>query len=126
MTQKAAVFQACDELGGRCKVSILLGRAEQIYGGTISYTSSVHFRSLWRLENDQYIDCRTYAGQPRRNMLNDQELTPQQQQRLKNIDSVTIAALKRLVLGNGTHRFHSVEQLLHGLTQHSQAMKAAA
>jgi hypothetical protein len=126
MTQREAVYAAIEEIGDRTKMEVLLNRASMLYGSAISYTACCSYRSQWRKENEiEGADCRTYEGQPRRNMRNDHAVSLQQVKRLATfLGKCPALALKQLI-GDGAHAFHSCEQLRNALDEVA-FIKAAA
>ncbi len=127
MTQREATFQALNELGVRTSLQTLAKRASIIYGSNVYLQACCNFRSQYCKRNNIATDCRTYAGQPRRNMLKDEQTSLQQVKRLNNFFRVTKSRPTQLrdLIGNGEHRFHSLEQLTYALTELEQLQQAA-
>jgi len=72
MTQREAVYSAVEQLGDQTSLNVLAELASKIYGGPIGISACSTFRGEWRLANGSDTDCRTYDGQPERNMLKGQ------------------------------------------------------
>jgi hypothetical protein len=115
MTQVDAVFQACRELDVRTSVATLQARAEYLYGDSIHYNAVVSYRSRYRKKYKVKSDCRMLGrkGQWRRDMQNDHVATLAQVKRLNHYFGLKRPQIQSLLnlLGDGTERFHSVEQL---------------
>lgn len=72
MTQRAAVYAALQIIGDQTSLSQLAQAASNRYGGPIGLSACSTFRGEWRKANGKDTDCRTYSGQPERNMLKGQ------------------------------------------------------
>lgn len=114
MKVKDAVYQACEQVGTRTSLVELWKAASLIAGETLNRSSVQQYRHNYRKEkrikND---DCRTYKGQPRRNMLNDNLATLQQVKRIKHVLGLRRVLPHSLLnlLGEGKDAFHSIDQL---------------
>lgn len=69
MTQSEAVFAAIAKIGDRTSLKDLSAVASKIYGSSIGLSACCMYRGHWRCQNDSDTDCRTYDGQPERNMI---------------------------------------------------------
>ena len=123
MTIREAVFQACDELGTRTSTNELYHRAAIIYGATFAKASAAIYRCHYRKAKRIKGDNRTYKGQPRRNMLNDNTATLAQVKRIKHILSLR-RVLPESIL-NLLGDFHSVEQLRNAVNDLIELRNAA-
>lgn len=129
ISQQNAVFAAIEELGHRSSIEELCHRASINYGSPISENVASTHRSHWRNQNNVKGDCRTYEGQPRRNMLKDESCSIHQVKRLSaflagrkaNVETNKLLAL----IGTGPQRFHSIEQLQHALKTLAELQLAA-
>ena len=119
----AAVWDALDELGDKTSMPVLIERASQIYGSDLSYHSVCGWRKQYRQAKDLSTDCRTYGGQPRRNMLSDTKITAQQKTRIKTF----LRAPSKTKLRNLAEQFHSVPQFINAIlaTAGAQQLQAA-
>lgn len=72
MTQREAVYEAVEQIGDQTSLSVLADLASDIYGGPIGLSACSTYRGEWRDANGSDTDCRTYGGQPERNMLKGQ------------------------------------------------------
>lgn len=120
MTVKEAVYQACDEIGTRSSLKELWSRASLIAGETLNRNSVQQYRYWYRKEKRiKNVDCRTYKGQPRRNMLNDNVATLGQVKRIKHVLGLKRVLPESLLnlLGDGKDSFHSVEQLRNAIEE---------
>lgn len=113
MKVKDAVYQACEQLGTRTSTTELWKLACVIAGETLNRNSVYQYRCVYRKENRIKVDCRTYKGQPRRNMLNDDLATLQQVKRIKHLLGLRRVLPESIInlLGEGKDGFHSIDQL---------------
>jgi len=114
MNIRQAVYQACEELGQRTSIDELHRRAMLLYGYTFPRGTAQVYRSTYRkVKKIKNVDCRTYDGQPRRNMLNDDVATLPQVKRIKHVLGLKRVLPESLLnlLGDGKDSFHSVQQL---------------
>lgn len=113
MTQYQAVVNALDILGDRTSLAELCKVASREYGGRISASAASKARAKWRLENNvENHDCRTYEGQPRRNMLNDAKVELPQVRRIRKfVDQGGNLSVLATLINEGGGCFHSVDQL---------------
>lgn len=131
-TAKEAVFAACEELGTRTSVQEVMDRANQLYVGEVSYQMAVIHRLTYRKEHgESHINCSTYDGQPRRNMLNDARTDLPQVKRLRYflVANPTVTPDKVLALIGATNdptRFHSLDQLEIAFKELAELQLAAA
>lgn len=117
MSIRAAVYQACEELNVRTSLNELVKKASIIYGKSLNRGTVQVYRSDYRRLHKIKVDCRTYKGQPRRNMLHDERHTLSQVKRLHHyfkLKRPTITHFKALI-GDGKERFHSVDQLINAV-----------
>ena len=117
MTIREAVYQACEELDVHSSMNELVKAASIIYGHPLNKGTVQIYRCNYRKANKLNVDCRTYKGQPRRNMLNDERHTLDQVKRLHHyfgLKRPTIASFKNLI-GDGREQFHSVVQLVNAI-----------
>lgn len=102
-----SVRAALDVLGDQCKIQHILDLANWILKpncGTCA-TTCYQIRSRWRKVQGIERDCRTYAGQPRRDMIRDNyplELSPNDVQFF-----ITNSTVLNRILGKA----HSIDQL---------------
>lgn len=125
MNFREATFQACDELGDQTSGQRLMKRVTALTGNTPWPTTIYHHRQAWRKLNVKgkgkgkkavLNDCRTYEGQPRRDMLNDDTFTG----RGFNLLRATVKKVGREQLQLLFKEFHSLDQirlLLSGLEE---------
>lgn len=109
-----AVHEACDKLGVRTSIDTLQAAAQEIYGGKIGRQTIYIERIKYRATKKTKIDCRTYNGQPRRNMLNDTFFTQSQLHRLVAFigkGRSRPSDLLRLIAPKDPTAFHSIEHL---------------
>lgn len=111
MTQYEAVAAACRELGVRTSIKVLVRRASQLYGSPVGYNSTCTYRKTFCVaEGFTKPDCRSYKGQPRRNMLDDSQVSWQ------GIKLIRDLCNKLHVSGKGLaeklQSFHSLDQLV--------------
>lgn len=127
MTQREAVFQALVAIGPRTSLAVLAKRASLLYGSGIYEQAACKFRVEWCKKNKIVVDCRTYQGQPRRDMLKDDEVSLPQVRRLNLYFRNTRTSTKQLreLIGSGPTRFHSIEQLAYAVTELEQLQAAA-
>lgn len=71
LTQIESVLEALEIIGCLSSIGTLKAKAEEFYGGYIHETTVYSVRGEWKKANGIEADCRSYASQPRRNMLND-------------------------------------------------------
>lgn len=95
MTQREAVFEALQQIGERTSLDELAEKASEIYGGPVGISACCVFRGEWRKRIGSSTDCRTYEGQPERNMLKGQ-IDSQQGTALINFVKKTNVSLKNL------------------------------
>lgn len=76
ISYKNVIFWACNEVGDRTSISFLIEKACQIWEliapgeePKISYQTCLFYRRHWRKKTNSNVDCRTYIGQPDRNMV---------------------------------------------------------
>lgn len=129
MTQREAVWAACDELDVRTSLNTLQGRAQQLYGGEIHLSACCTYRGEYRKANKLKVDCRTYGskGQSRRDMLNDHAASLKQVKRFNHyfgLKRPTIQSFLNL-MGQGSERFHSVEQIVNAVAELVELKKVA-
>jgi hypothetical protein len=135
MSKKLAVEMAIEQLGLQTSLNVLCALATTIWmqphnnrfgfkgrKGSVPQSEDVitptvaciYRKAVARAKKAEILDCRTYEGQPRRNMLNDERTDLPQIKRLRTFLSQhgksALADLRRLI-GDGLHRFHSLEQL---------------
>lgn len=127
MTQREAVFQALTAIGPRTSLKALAVRATALYGSRIYEESACTYRSEWCKKNKVVVDCRTYAGQPRRDMLKDEEVSLPQVRRLNAYfrNTRTNAHQLKELIGTGPTRFHSIDQLVFAVSELQQLQAAA-
>lgn len=70
MNQKEAVFKALDLVGDKTSLNYLSQKASPYYGYQIGVSACSVARNEWRKIKGLDTDCRTYEGQPERNMTN--------------------------------------------------------
>lgn len=126
ISQEKAVWKALDRLGDQTSIARLQQDAELFYGYTMTSQAVGAARSAWRKKNKIARDNRTYEGQPRRNMLNDNRIELAQVKRLrafiaKGGNLVALAAL----IGDGLGCFHSIDQLRNSLQELEELQIAA-
>lgn len=114
ISQKEAICKACDEVGGKTSLKELSVVATKFYGATIDLNTICAFRKHWQRKNNKESDCRTYKGQPRRNMLNDNRISKQQAGRLGTLSPGDLAKMLKLI-GDGRGKFHSIPQLANAI-----------
>jgi len=125
---QSAVYQACDELGVRTSLRELWHQSCIIAGKPLNrLTVGVYRNAYKKAKKIKNVDCRTYRGQPRRNMLNDGMATLGQVKRIKHV-----LGLKRVLpesilnlLGDGKDQFHSIEQLRNAVSELIELRKVA-
>lgn len=121
MTQYDAVCQACRELDVRTSVPTLQARAESLYGGSIHYCTVVQYRCLYKKKHKVKSDCRMLGrrGQWRRDMHNDHLATLAQVKRLNHYFGLKRPQIQSFLnlLGDGSEKFHSVEQLTNAVQE---------
>jgi len=107
MTQREAIFKACEELNVRSSLPEVSAAASRHYGSFVHPNTCCKFRQEYRKKKKLKVDCRTYSGQPRRNMLNDKECTLPQLERLNLFFRRTKVAPAQLyaVIGEGKDKF---------------------
>jgi hypothetical protein len=137
-SRKEAIQEACLKIGFRSSVPDLQEQAEAIYGGPVdcTYCSVVrnqYGKYLAKKDPKKYgdlanLDRRTYEGQFRRNMLNDQRVTATQLARWRHFNSLqrrTAAATRRLI-GEGEDKIHSIEHFVTVVCGQAASLKIAA
>jgi len=129
MTQREAVFQACEDLDVRSSVPTLLNAAERIYGGDITYQAAVSYRCEYRKLHGIKTDCRKNGkkGQWRRDMKNDHTASLKQVKRLHHFLKLKRPSVSSLValMGDGSEMFHSVEQIKNAIAEFNELRKVA-
>ncbi len=127
MTVKDAVYQACEQLGVRTSRKELWKAASLIAGETLNILSVGVYRNHYKKDNKIKVDCRTYKGQPRRNMLNDDRATLPQVKRIKHLLGLRRVLPESIInlLGNGPDAFHSIEQLRNAVNDLIELRNAA-
>ena len=113
---REAVYAALEDLDVRSSVHTLQVQAGVYLGSPVGYQQAVQYRLEYRkLVGKQHVDCTTNAGQPRRDMRNDNIANTPQLKRLARFfqkSDPTPAQLRRLLEGkNGSNAFHSIPQL---------------
>lgn len=110
-TQIDAVLDALDTVGDLTSLNVLCEKATQLYGGLVQRAVACNVRKAWREANNLQHDCRTYATQPRRNMLKDDFVSLENQlaatKLLDNVLSDTSEFLKCIT------SFHSLDHMVH-------------
>lgn len=114
ISQCDAVCKACDEIGGKTSLKELGVIAAKYYGATIDIHTVCIYRKYWQRKNKKESDCRTYVGQPRRNMLNDNKISKKQRERLGTLTPQELAKLLKLI-GTKRDKFHSIPQLTNAI-----------
>jgi hypothetical protein len=129
MTQREAVWAACEELDVRTSLNTLQGRAQQLYGGEIHVSACCTYRGEYRKANKLKVDCRTYGkrGQSRRDMQNDHTASLKQVKRLNYFSKLKRPSMTSLLnlLGEGGDMFHSVEQMRNAIADYQELKQAA-
>lgn len=120
-----AVRQALKTLADQTSLRTLVSEAFKYYTGEVEYqwhtAVACTVRNKWRKEQKISRDCRTYEGQPRRNMLNDDNYTKRGWKLLTEV--VNKVGLDKV--GQLLGEFHSIDQLRE-LTTDIAAIKKAA
>lgn len=116
MSQREAVFEACEQLGHKSKAAVVQQKAEWLYGGDIAINHIYKFRKQWQATKGlPPADCRTYEGQPRRDQRRDDVITTTQLKRIKSFLNEFRTAAQGIKVFNTlvgkTDRFHSLEQV---------------
>lgn len=68
-TRKSAVMEVLDQLGDQTNAQVIIDAASELLGDIVPYGSIIAIRLLWRKQKQLETDCRTYDGQPKRNMV---------------------------------------------------------
>lgn len=122
MTQRDAVWAACEELGVNTDLKVLQGRASHIYGRCIHVSQCSTYRGQYCVRNKiAKPDCRTYRGQPRRDMRNDEVFTAKQ---LRLVRGLTNYEHNKIAILVNQGQFHSMSQFVNLLN--AMAVKQAA
>lgn len=119
-TIKEAVYYVCGETqtGWQSSTEELVKEANKVCFRFVEKGSALIYRMQWRKDNNITADCRTYQGQPRRNMLNDKKI------------HISVLGKLQKVLENGQNafvellnEFHSIDQLKNAITHVQQLAK---
>lgn len=113
LSQERAIYKALDQFGDQTSLDFLKNEAEILYGGFIHKNQCCASRSYWRSQKNITRDNRTYAGQPRRQMLKDNVVPTRLQERV----NVSLNAATKRALLTFINLFHSKEQLRTALRQ---------
>jgi len=113
-----AIERALDELDHHSSVAEVQKLAGRYAGKFPEYGYVVKVRIRWRKKNKVEGDNRTYANQPRRNMLNDSTTNLQQVQRLNTfLEGQSAERLLWLIGADSKTPFHSIEQVVHAVKE---------
>lgn len=127
MTVKDAVSAAIEIIGDQTSIKTLLKEALRFYYWP-SFTESAccRARQQWRKENGMKTDCRTYKGQPRRDMLNDGRIDLDDVRRLqiffkkRSSPGLIDDLLSLFGQGKGKGAFHSIPQFCNAVKELSE------
>lgn len=116
MNLKEAVFTALGELGDKTSIKHLQARVKELINELPNYQYTYKIRQTWRkdIAGGLKTDARKHADIPRRNMLNDQLVTPDHVKVIfrfftkSNINPEQILEL----INDKNVKFHSLEQLI--------------
>lgn len=122
-TIKETVYAVLDQYGDKVKGAFLIEQVCARFGHNVS-ASVAKYKADWRRENKVNTDCRTYAGQPRRHMLNDQKWDSDQLVRLIKFNKKNDLAALLDLFRDGDGKFHSIDQLMNCVTMVTE-LKAA-
>lgn len=129
MTQRDAVFAAIKKIGDRTSLKELSAVASKIYGSSIGDSACCSYRGHWRKQNGSDIDCRTYDGQPERNMFKGQVESRGGQALHEFVRSTNISLDQLLQLAsafNGLEQFCQTAKDLQTFYRMSHALGRAA
>lgn len=119
MKLKEAIFVALGELGDRTSLKHLQTRVEELTGKLPNYRYTCNARRLWRKDIACGIktDARTHADIPRRNMLNDQLVTPEHVASIFSFFTKTGTSPEKLLelINDKSVKFHSLDQLVNAI-----------
>ena len=114
-TQSDAVLDALEILGDLTSLVVIQEKASEFYGGNVNRPVISTVRKAWREANGLQHDCRTYATQPRRNILKDDYASLENQVvAQKMIDKVINNPNEFLSLVTS---FHSIEHMVNCLNK---------
>lgn len=123
-TIRETVLAVLDQFGDQTSIAVIAQRVATEMQRSVTHASVGNYRKEWRRNKDSKNDCRTYAGQPRRNMLNDHDWNNQHVKRvMKFFDKKAFDVLTAL-FADGIGQFHSIDQLKN-CVETIQELKAA-
>lgn len=117
MNIEESVFVALGELGDKTSLAHLQKRVQELSGKlpVISYVCTLRLK--WRRDIGSNTDARKHADIPRRNMLNDQLVTPKHVASIFSFFTKTQITPEQLLelINDKSVKFHSLDQLVNAI-----------
>ena len=129
---REAIFAALKDLGYRSSLQDLARHADARSNKPypISVATACTVRKQWLIENNipltRKTDCRTYEGQPRRNMLNDHAISPKAFKLLTCFAKGRNGSANLDFLTDLCEECHSIDQLKEMVSELASVKKNAA
>lgn len=123
---RKSVFEALDQIGDGTDRAVLVRQSSIIHGRPLNGGTVWQYRTEWRKQHGSNRDNRTYEGQPRRNMLNDNHLELKQVKALSKFFQQTRLNPATLLTFLKTNDFHSLEQVANGVATMLEIQNAKA